>query len=75
MSQNKSQPKNYETAFSELQTITQRFENEDISIDELSSLVSRAAFLLNYCQERLRTTENDVKNILSKMENAEDSSS
>jgi exodeoxyribonuclease VII small subunit len=75
MSQNKSLPKNYETAFSELQTITQRFENEDISIDELSSLVSRAAFLLNYCQERLRTTENDVKNILSKMENAEDSSS
>ena len=75
MSQNKSQPKNYETAFSELQTITQRFENEDISIDELSRLVSRAAHLLNYCQERLRTTENDVKNILSKMENAEDSSS
>jgi exodeoxyribonuclease VII small subunit len=72
MSATKNLPKTYESAFNELQGIAQRFEQENISIDELSSLVSRAALLLQFCQERLRNTENDVKSILQKMNQSEE---
>jgi len=72
MSSNNSLPKKYEAAFDELQSIAQRFESETVSIDELSGLVSRAAVLLKFCQDKLRATEGDVQGILSQMGNAEE---
>ncbi len=58
----------YESALSELQSIISEIENEEIGIDQLSVKVKRAAELLKFCQQKLRTTEEDVNNILNQFE-------
>jgi exodeoxyribonuclease VII small subunit len=59
---------NYETAYEELRLITQSIENETISVDELSTKVKRAAVLIQFCQDRLRSTELEVNKIIKQME-------
>jgi exodeoxyribonuclease VII small subunit len=44
----------YEEALTELQTILQDLQKEQVSIDALSSKSERAEVLLTYCQEKLR---------------------
>ena len=44
----------YEEALTELQTILQDLQKEQVSIDALSSKSERAEALLAYCQEKLR---------------------
>lgn len=59
---------NYDAAFNELKQITEEIENETISIDVLAEKVKRASTLITYCQEKLRSTETEVNNILKQME-------
>ena len=58
----------YESALNELQSIVAEIEGEEISIDELSKKVKRAAELLKICQKKLRQTEEDVNEILSQFD-------
>jgi exodeoxyribonuclease VII small subunit len=58
----------YESAFKELEEITREIENEAVSVDILSEKVKRASFLIEYCQKRLRQTEDEVGNIIRQME-------
>ncbi len=50
----------YEAALSELQTIAQSLQNEAINLDELNEKSRRAAELLAFCKEKLRTVEKEV---------------
>ena len=50
----------YDDAIKELQIIVEQLQNNEIPIDELSSKVKRAAALIKYCQEKLRTTEEEL---------------
>lgn len=58
----------YESAHNELQEIIAEIENDEIGVDELSKKVKRAADLLKFCQDKLRQTEEDVNEILTKFE-------
>ena len=58
----------YESAYSELAAIAQEMESESVSIDLLSEKVKRAAELVIFCQNKLRSTESEVNKIISKME-------
>jgi len=58
----------YESALNELQNIILEIENDEIGIDQLSVKVKRAAELLKFCQQKLRTTEEDVNKILNQFE-------
>lgn len=58
----------YESAFQELEEITREIENEAVSVDVLSEKVKRASFLIQYCQQKLRQTEDEVGNIIKQME-------
>jgi len=58
----------YESALNELQSIISEIENDEIGIDQLSVKVKRAAELLKFCQQKLRTTEDDVNKILNQFE-------
>ncbi len=58
----------YDNALNELQNIVAEIEGEEISIDELSKKVKRAAELLKFCQNKLRQTEEDVNEILSQFD-------
>ncbi len=58
----------YSEAFEELQQIVQDMEEGEISIDELSEKVKRAATLIGICKKKLHHTEEDVKKILKELE-------
>ncbi len=59
---------NYTEAFEELQKIVREIEEGEISIDELSIKVKRAAELIKICKNKLTSTEEDVNQILKELE-------
>ena len=64
----------YEAAFSELKMIAQEIENESVSVDVLAEKVKRASELIQFCQLKLKSTEQEVNTIIQQMEgNKEDS--
>ncbi|MBV6641006.1 MAG: exodeoxyribonuclease VII small subunit [Cyclobacteriaceae bacterium] len=58
----------YEEAYKELKMIAAEIENETVSIDVLSEKVKRASSLIQYCQEKLRSTESEVNKIIKQMD-------
>jgi exodeoxyribonuclease VII small subunit len=58
----------YTEAFEELQSIVAEIEEGQISVDELSAKVKRAAFLIKICKNKLSSTEEDVNKILKELE-------
>ncbi len=65
-----SQNVNYTEAFEELQRIVSEIEQGEISVDELSEKVKRAAYLIKVCKSKLSTTEEDVNKILKELDGA-----
>jgi exodeoxyribonuclease VII small subunit len=63
---------NYTESFDELQTIVSEIEKGEISVDELSEKVKRAAQLIKICRLKLTTTEEDVNKILKELDTASD---
>jgi len=58
----KQQPEEptYQSAWTELQKIVNDLQGGTVSIDELSAKIDRAAELVRFCRERLRSTEDAV---------------
>lgn len=63
---------NYTEAFNELQAIVSEMEEGEISVDELSEKVKRAAMLIRICKAKLAATEEDVSKILKELDAAKD---
>ena len=63
-----SKEPNYTEAFEELQEIVSEIEQGEISVDELSEKVKRAAILIKICKAKLSSTEEDVAKILKELE-------
>jgi exodeoxyribonuclease VII small subunit len=61
----------YTEAFEELQQIVSEIEDGQISVDELSAKVKRAAVLIRICRAKLTSTEEDVNNILKDLDAAD----
>jgi exodeoxyribonuclease VII small subunit len=66
-----SEKPTYTEAFEELQGIVSEIEEGQISVDELSAKVKRAAFLIKICKNKLSSTEEDVNKILKELESKE----
>lgn len=64
---------NYTEAFEELQEIVSQIEEGEISVDELSEKVKRAATLIKICKTKLTTTEEDVDKILRELDVVDES--
>jgi len=62
------EPLTYTAAFAELQTIVEEIEGGEISVDELSAKVKRAAKLIKICKSKLTDTEADVNKILADLD-------
>lgn len=67
MKVNKKQP-TYAEAATELESIVSEIESEAMDLDLLSERVKRAAFLINYCKTKLKSTEAEVKSVLKGLE-------
>lgn len=63
MSKNKKQPLSYEKAMKELQEIVIKMQEGKIGIDDLSEKVAYAKELIGFCKEKLRTTEEEIKDL------------
>ncbi|MBN1197743.1 MAG: exodeoxyribonuclease VII small subunit [Bacteroidales bacterium] len=61
----------YSEAYSELQELVSEIEAGEISVDELSGKVKRAALLIRICKEKLTSTQEDVNQILKELEGEE----
>lgn len=59
---------NYEAAFAELQEIAAAIEDESVPVDILAEKVKRASYLIQFCQKKLRSTEEEVNAIIRQME-------
>jgi len=62
----------YAEAFEELQEIVSEIEQGEISVDELSIKVKRAAELIKICKTKLTTTEENVNVILKELNESTD---
>ncbi|MFN4286624.1 MAG: exodeoxyribonuclease VII small subunit [Lacibacter sp.] len=58
----------YTEAFEELQQIVTEMEQGEITVDELSAKVKRAAQLIKICKQKLTATEQDVNAILKELD-------
>lgn len=58
----------YQEAFEELQQIVTDIEEGEISVDQLSEKVKRAAQLIKTCKTKLTQTEANVDQILKELE-------
>jgi exodeoxyribonuclease VII small subunit len=61
----------YTEAYEELQHIVSEIEAGEITVDELSVKVKRAAFLIKICRHKLSSTEEDVTRILKELESGD----
>ena len=55
---------NYEKAYSELEAIINQLESDALSIELLAEKVSRAAYLLELCTQKMRSIEADIQQII-----------
>lgn len=58
----------YSEAMFELEEIVNEMEDATISVDELSVKVKRAAMLLQFCKNKLTSTEQEVNDVLKGFE-------
>jgi len=64
----KSRELNYSQALNELEKIVTDIESEEVDVDVLAEKIKRASFLITFCKGKLRTAEDEVKKVLSEME-------
>jgi len=62
----------YSQALTELEEIIAEIESEEINIDSLAEKVKRATYLIKICKSRLRNTEEEVKKVLSGIDETSD---
>lgn len=60
----------YNEAFDELQNIVAEIESGEINVDELSLKISRASELIAVCKAKLSASEEEVENLLKKLDPA-----
>lgn len=59
---------NYKKALEEIEVIVQKIENEEPDVDELSTMVKRAAELIKQCKTKLKDTGEDLEDIIQDLE-------
>ncbi len=55
----------YERAYAELTSILQVLQGQEVGLEELTLHLRRAKELIQFCQEKLRLTENELETIFS----------
>ena len=55
----------YNKAYSELTKLVEQIEDDEIQLDTLAEKVKQAKDLIEYCETRLRSIDEEVKTVLS----------
>ncbi|MDF7675188.1 exodeoxyribonuclease VII small subunit [Neisseriaceae bacterium ESL0693] len=57
----KTTPKNYEDALTQLQTITESMQNNDLPLEEALAAYQQGQELVQYCQQKLAEVEQKLQ--------------
>lgn len=57
----------YKEAMAQLEEIVHKIENEEPDVDELSTMVKKAAELMQFCKKKLKSTEEEINEALEKL--------
>lgn len=63
--------KKYSDALAELERIVAKMQTQDVDIDSLASMTSRALELLKFCKTRLLKTDEEVRKCLEELSGAQ----
>ena len=63
-----NQQETYADAVAELGKIVNEIEDETVDVDKLTAKVKRAIYLIKFCKLRLKKAEDEVKKVLSEIE-------
>ncbi len=58
----------YKDAIEEIDSILAEIENESIDVDLLTEKVKRATVLIKYCKDKLKNTDDEIRNVLEDFE-------
>ncbi len=58
----------YKEAMEEIERIVDEIENESVDVDMLTEKIKRAAFLIKYCRQKLKKTDDEIKKVLKELE-------
>ena len=58
----------YQQAVEEIEKILVQIENDELDVDAISVKVKRVSELLRFCKSQLKSTEDEVDNILKELE-------
>jgi exodeoxyribonuclease VII small subunit len=62
----------YKDAIEEIESIVEEIENETVDVDILTEKVKRrAAFLIKFCKNKLKKTDDEIKKVLKEFEKGE----
>lgn len=64
----KKEIENYDKAYLELQEIMADLQNDEISVDVLTEKVKRASELIKFCNQKLRSTETQISEIIKDLD-------
>jgi len=53
--------KSFDKAYSELESIVEKLQSEDTSIDKLSVQIKKANELVKFCKTKLRSIDEEIK--------------
>ena len=53
----------YEEAFTQLQNIVRKMENDEYSIDEIATQLKEAQRLIKFCKDKLTKTEQEIRQL------------
>jgi len=65
----KKAEKSYQEAITELENILKNVEADDVSIDELSSMVQQSVDLIKFCKNKLKGIEQSLDDSFNSLEN------
>ena len=61
----------YKDAIEEIESILQQVESGELDVDQLTDKVKRVSALLEICNKKLKTTEQEVEKIIKEMKEEE----
>jgi len=59
----------YSTAMSELESILEALEGDDLDVDDLADKVGRAAQLIDHCRSRIERARTEVERVVVDLDN------
>ena len=67
-----AEPKGYAEAMSELDSLLRDLESSSIDVDALSSKVTRASYLIDWCNERITAVQMTIDELVAGFDDGDD---